>query len=213
MSRLPSVLSHTIGGCSMASARAQVGQRWLIRGLGWRVIIGIRSDRHGRLYGVRSTVKNYALTPVSAYEKNWGRFVRSRDLIRRDKRRKVAVIVSKSKKRHYRVGSDGPYDWERHEKPDSQGYTRLKLWNGYRMIWVYEHRYIMELALGRKLTTNEIVHHRNGDSKDNRMENLQLCCSKREHRLLHMEMRHRYEIEMTACSDQDGQDNGRVGLD
>lgn len=50
--------------------------------------------------------------------------------------------------------------------------------------WVYEHRYIMEQQLGRKLSTAEEVHHINEDKLDNRVENL-VVLSKAEHTRIH----------------------------
>lgn len=47
------------------------------------------------------------------------------------------------------------------------------------------HRYIMEKHIGKKLRTNQIVHHINGDIHDNRIENLQIM-SRRDHARLHL---------------------------
>jgi hypothetical protein len=51
----------------------------------------------------------------------------------------------------------------------------------YRMIkvapsgrWPFEHRVIMGQMIGRPLTADEVVHHRNHDTLDNRPENLEL---------------------------------------
>jgi hypothetical protein len=95
-----------------------------------------------------------------------------------------------------RVQSRGPRKGPGH--PEWKG-GRIVDKDGYVLIWVWEHpharqrgqkhhgghvlehRLVMELHLGRFLKRHEVVHHKNADKQDNRLENLVLFPSNGEH--------------------------------
>lgn len=56
-----------------------------------------------------------------------------------------------------------------------------------------EHRYIMEVHLGRKLATNEVVHHKDDNKFNNEISNLELM-SRSEHSRMHM-IGHKLKLE------------------
>jgi excisionase family DNA binding protein len=82
-------------------------------------------------------------------------------------------------------GADS-YSWKGGRRPDKHGYIRIytpdhpRAESGY----VLEHRLVMEQMLGRYLTPDEEVHHKNGIITDNRPENLE-ALTKGEHSRLH----------------------------
>lgn len=75
-----------------------------------------------------------------------------------------------------RMRKHGQLDLPKREARITKGYINSQ---GYRIVSfngrvVQEHRLVLERAIGRELTAEETVHHKNGVRHDNRLENLEL---------------------------------------
>ena len=60
---------------------------------------------------------------------------------------------------------------------DANGYIRVK----HRGRWLFEHRLVMAEKIGRPVRRGEIVHHIDGNPLNNKIRNLVLCKSVRDH--------------------------------
>jgi len=66
--------------------------------------------------------------------------------------------------------------WKGGRVKNSQGYILIR--DSTRQIYEFEHRLVIEKSIGRKLEVWEIVHHKNANRTDNRLENLEIVTRK-----------------------------------
>jgi HNH endonuclease len=75
--------------------------------------------------------------------------------------------------------------------PNGAQYWKIKIGPNQ---WRFEHRVIMERMLGRKLESEERVHHKNDNGLDNTPDNLQLFVTNREHLDHHKKWGHGFDV-------------------
>jgi hypothetical protein len=93
----------------------------------------------------------------------------------------------------HRRGSAHPR-WNHGRILSEEGYVKLRVGVGHPCAdangYAYEHDMVMVAAIGRHLEPDEVVHHRNDDKLDNRIENLELH-TRAAHNALHLADRER----------------------
>ena len=95
-------------------------------------------------------------------------------------RAKISAVSAKQPR------GDKSHAWRGGRTTDTSGYAWVFAPDHPYVInrYVLEHRLVMEQVLGRYLTPDEVVHHKNGDITDNRPENLQVMTAS-EHSRFH----------------------------
>lgn len=95
--------------------------------------------------------------------------------------------ISEARNKHF----DGIHEWG-HRKIHENGYVLVYApdhpaasKDGY----VLEHRLVVERSIGRMLTPDEVVHHKDHNKSNNQLENLQLMTT-HDHMSMHMRERH-----------------------
>ena len=83
------------------------------------------------------------------------------------------------------------HNWKGGRQTNPHGYVQIKINSDNPFFsmarnkgYIFEHRLVMAQSLGRCLSKSEMVHHFNGDTSDNRIENLRLT-DRKNHRLKH----------------------------
>ena len=96
-----------------------------------------------------------------------------------------------------KFGKDA-HRWKGGKKLHNQGYILVYSKghpNANNHGYMMEHRLVMEKHLGRYLTKEERVHHKNGIKNDNRVENLQLFKNRSEHITYHRKLDKRRKVK------------------
>lgn len=131
--------------------------------------LGRRADAEAR--AAASLVCAQCGGPITAVRKPSGYIKRGRNLCSSECRALFRRLSYQAKFPDQQVGAPRAY---------KNGYLRVVVpgKNGEPSREVFEHRYVMELSIGRHLLPTETVHHVNGNRTDNRLENLELFSSR-----------------------------------
>lgn len=124
---------------------------------------------------------------------------------RNEEKKYVNGHQNKGKKLPYTLKAEKNHNWKGGKVIDDHGYIKIRCEGHPRATkygnYVFEHILVMEKHLGRYLTLNEEIHHKDHNRQNNNISNLILMTTSDHSKLHNKEKREKLELNKRLCSE------------
>lgn len=159
---------------------------------------------NGEQLSVRVIAKRLRCSQSAIY-----RVMKRHNMPRRTQSEAYALVADKIKMTRKPARGALCGNWKGGSYESKDGYVKIRIYpdspffimtehHGY----VLEHRLVMAQHLGRPLKPDEVIHHKNGVRNDNRIDNLHLIPSRKEHNIILVKEALRLQLQINILNER-----------